>query len=173
MISKFSLEYQYAEDPMGFVMEMKKTDQRVKIPNQNIPLSLKQLDNDNICTLNTTANTIQFSKTGYYKVSIIANAYVPFQAQAFDSTTDFVALGLRLSGTDNIYIGDTQWITNESSQKIIVQGIINVDSTANLYEIANITKRSIFLNAPKTANISTTSTLANPLVSITIEYLGQ
>lgn len=43
MISKFSLEYQYAEDPMGFVMEMKKTDQRVKIPNQNIPLYIPRI----------------------------------------------------------------------------------------------------------------------------------
>ena len=43
MLSKFELEYEYAEDPAGFVMEMKKTDQKVKVPNQNIPLYIPRI----------------------------------------------------------------------------------------------------------------------------------
>ena len=43
MISKFELEYEYSEDPAGFVMEMEKTKQKVKIPNQNIPLYIPRI----------------------------------------------------------------------------------------------------------------------------------
>ena len=85
---------------------------------------------------------------------------------------DFVSVGFRLVGTvDDIFIGDSQWIYDESFLKLVGQGIITVPSIANAYELVNLSKRSIYLNTPELKYINTKSYFSNSTVTIIAEYL--
>lgn len=132
----------------------------------------KELDTAGICDLDPNDNTIQFSKDGYYKITFTINAYVPYFNSEFDPKIDFVSVGFRLVGTvDDIFIGDSQWIYDESSLKLVGQGIITVPSIANAYELVNLSKRSIYLNTPELKYINTKSYFSNSTVTIIAEYL--
>ena len=52
-------------------------------------------------------------------------------------------------------------------------GIISVVDTAVTYELANIGNYPIYLDSPLQANIKAKSYFANPLVVLTIDYLGR
>lgn len=97
------------------------------LDDERIPIEREELDLGNLVELNPTESTIQFNKVGYYKVTITLNAYVPYMNDTFDPQFDFVAYGLRLVETDNIYIGNSSWIYDESSLQIVAQGIIAVE----------------------------------------------
>ena len=135
---------------------------------QRLPITRKELDLDSICDLDANANTFQFSKIGYYKVTFVANAY----ANTDDVDTDIVSVGLRLVGTDNIYIGDSAWSHDIETTKVVAQGIISVDNIVNPYEFVNLSKNSIYLSSPNLTNLNTKSYFATTLLSVTIEYLG-
>ena len=65
--------------------------------NQRLPIKRKEVDNAGIYVLDPNDNTIQFNKTGAFKVHFIVNSYVyvTYTNEAFDSTPDFVSLGFR------------------------------------------------------------------------------
>ncbi len=140
---------------------------------ERLPLTRKEIDTDMICTINTDDNTIKFSKIGYYKISFIVNAYVPYFNTDFDPEVDFVSIGFRAVDTDNIYIGGSQWIYDELSYPIIGQGILTVNDVATPYELVNLTNRRIYLKTPVNNNINSNSHFINMPVSIIIEYLGR
>lgn len=137
-----------------------------------IDFTRKELDPNEYVVLNDD-NTIQFNEPGWYKLTIIANAYVPFKNGGFDPETDFVSIGFRQADTDNIYIGGSQWIYNEKPLPLIAQGIIVVPSTDTKFELVNVSKRGIYLSTPKIENISSKSYFTNMPVSLIVEYLGR
>lgn len=143
------------------------------LENGRIPIERKELDTDSVVELDPVDNTIQFNRIGYYKISIRVNAYVPFDGDEFNPDTDFVSIGFRLVNTDNIYIGESQWITDETSKEVYAEGIITVENIANAYELVNLSKRDIYLNTPKLENINSNSYFVNAPVSIIIKYLGR
>ena len=134
---------------------------------------MEELDTNNICELDTNENIIQFNKDGYYKITFIVNAYVPYFDTEFDPNIDFVSIAFRLANTDNVFIGDSQWIYDESSLKIIAQGIITVENIANAYELVNLSKRSIYLSTPDLTNINSNSYFTTAPVTLIAEYLGK
>lgn len=139
-----------------------------------VPLTRAEINMDQICDLNTNDSTLQFSKTGYYKITFIANATVTEESEEFNPLRDLIGLGFKLVGTDNIYVGDSQWIFfDEPSVKLVGQGIISVENIANAYEIVNISNRTIYLSTPDIKSLDTNSYFANTLISVTIEYLGR
>ncbi len=59
------------------------------------PYLEKELDNQNILTLNERENLIYFTRIGAYKVSIVLYGYCKLSGQSFDENKDFISIGLR------------------------------------------------------------------------------
>ncbi len=137
---------------------------------EKLPITRVELDTGNICTLEN--NLIKFNKDGYYKVTFIARSYVK-TTTPFDASKDFVSLGFREADTDNIYIGGSDFIPDSTSKTIYAQGLLSVADTSKLYELVNLSKRSIYLKTPDLENINSNSYFVNSPVSIIIEYLGK
>ncbi len=141
---------------------------------EKLPIDTEALDISDIITLDTNDNTVQFNLAGYYKVTFTVSAYVPYSANAtFNPDTDFVSLGFKLTGTDNVYIGTSQWVTDETAIQLVGQGIIAVVSNSEAYELVNLSKQSIYLLSPDQKNTISNSLYSNSLITIVIEYLGR
>lgn len=141
--------------------------------NSAIPISRKEIDITNLITLDSAENAIKFNAIGYYKITIIASAYVKKAGAVFDEKTDFSAIALRQKGTDNIYIGASVWTPDEISKQILAEGILSVDNTDNTYEVVNIGKQTLYLNTPDLKYINSNSYFTNSLLTINIEFLGK
>lgn len=141
---------------------------------ERLPIDREELDISNLITLDTNDETIQFNIEGYYKITFTVSAYVLHSTNStFDPNTDFVSLGFKKVGTDNIYIGNSGYVTDEVAVQFVGQGIIAVNNTNDLYELVNLSKQNIYLKTPDLPNISSTSYFTNPLLTIVIEYLGR
>ena len=148
--------------------------QGVVVPeNTRVPLDRKELDISNLVTLDSNEETIKFNAIGYYKITINVYGYIKLTNSQFNPATDFISIGLRQIGTDNIYIGASKWCYNEEVDQLTAQGILSVNNTSNLYEVVNVSKTSICLDSPDLQNINTISYFVNPFVNIVIEYLGR
>ncbi len=141
--------------------------------NSRIPLSRIEIDTNKIVSLNTNENTIQFNIPGFYKITFIVNAYVKDIGSVFDPTKDFVTVGFRKIGTDNTYIGGSVFLNTSIATPIIAEGIITVVSANETYELVNLSKENIYLNAPSIDDVSSTSYFTNSLTTIIIENLGR
>lgn len=141
-------------------------------PNTRLPINLKEMDTNNIATLNNNDNTISFNKAGFYKITLIVNAYTKSNSQ-FSPDNDFVSVGFREINTDNTYIGGSIMIPFQTPFQLTAQGIITVVSTNLNYELANLSKNSIYLSSPQLPNINSTSYFSNSLITIITEYLGR
>lgn len=145
----------------------------IAIPeNEALPIDREEANTTGLITLDSQEDTIQFNVTGLYKITFTVSAYVIPNNQGFNPETDFVSIGFRKKDSDSIFIGASQYNTNEISSQIIGQGILSVANTTDLYELANLSKQNIYLRAPKIDFINTTSHFANSVVTIVIEYLG-
>ncbi len=139
-----------------------------------LPIDREELDISDIITLDTADDTLQFNLPGYYKITFTVSAYVLHTTNStFDPNTDFVSLGFKLVGTDNVYIGTSQWVTDETAIELVGQGIIAVVDIAETYELVNLAKENIYLSSPDQKNTISNSLFCNPLVTIVIEYLGR
>lgn len=141
--------------------------------NGRLPINREELDTSNLITLNETEKLIKFNTPGYYKISFVVSAYPEVDHVDFDPTTDIVSIGFKEENTDNIYVGIGEWVFNGEAIQLTASGIISVPDINKNYELANLSKKTIYLNSPSIKNISSTSYFANPLVTIVIEYLGR
>ncbi len=137
---------------------------------EKIPIEKKELDPSNLVSINN--NSIKFNEIGYYKITCITYA-IPKLNDTPNPDTDFVSIGLKLNNTDNIYIGSSHWIYDDSSSQIIAQGIISVENIENEYSLVNLGKNSIFINTPSLSNISSISYFSNSCLTIVVEYIGR
>ena len=136
---------------------------------EDIPISRKEIDNKNIVTLNN--NKIKFNKAGHYKISFKVNAYVK-KDNVFDPSKDFVAIGFKPNDSDNIYVGASNFISDEMPKEISGDGIVAVVDPSILYSLVNLGKKSIYLKTPDLNNINSDSYFVNSPVSILFEYIG-
>ena len=143
------------------------------LSNNKIPLTKKEIDITNIVTLDPTDNTIQFNVPGYYQINFTAFAYASDNGRDFDQTKDFVSIGLRTAGTDDIYVGASKWTNSTIATEITGQGIISVPYISTPFELVNLSPSTIHLTSPDMNYIKSSSYFTNPLVTITIEYLGR
>lgn len=141
--------------------------------NDRLPIDREEVNASNLITLDTANETIRFNDIGFYKVTFTVSAYVLLKNSTFDPNTDFVSIGFRKVGTDNIYIGSSQFVTDEVAIELVGQGILSIDDTTALYELVNLSEQNIYLQTPNINNISTHSYFATPLLTIVIEYLGK
>lgn len=145
----------------------------IPVPSDNrLPIDRVELDITNLITLDTDEETIQFNEMGYYKISFTVSAYPKVNSIDFDPTRDIVSVGIREIDTDNVYIGIGEWVFNGEAVELTGQGIISVQDTTALYELANLGNETIYLNTPDIRNLATFSYFSNPLLTIVIEYLG-
>ena len=122
--------------------------------------------------MDTNEETIQFNVEGYYKITFTVSAYAQSDTE-FDPTKDFVALGFRLVGTNNIYIGASEWTYYDEATQIVGQGIIAVENIANAYELVNVGPQTIYLNTPNLNDIGSGTYFVNSLITVVVEYLGR
>lgn len=151
------------------------TDEGLRVESKaRLPLTRVELDPNQYVTLNTDDNTFNFNVAGWYRVAMTVSAYTNYaDDQAFNQDTDFVAVGLCEVGTDNIYVGSSQWIYDEFPIPMFAQGIISVPVPNKTYEIINATNREIYLSTPKLEHTASKSYFLTLPVSIVIEYLGR
>ena len=140
---------------------------------ERLPIDREELDISDIITLDTNEEVIQFNVAGYYKITFIVSAYATPNGEEFDPEKDFVSIGFRQVGTDNIFIGASQWSYYDEAKQIVGEGLIAVESIANAYELVNLGKTNIYLNTPNLKDILTGSYFTNPIVTILIEYKGR
>lgn len=141
-------------------------------PNNRIPFDRKEIDRTNLVNLNDD-NTINFKTIGYYKISFIVSAYTRATDVIFNPHRDFVALGFRKINSDDVYIGASEWIYDETATQIMAHGILSVENTNNSYELVNLGNYDIYLNTPDLNDINSNSYFSNSLVTLIIEYLGK
>lgn len=161
--SAYLVTYNYSENEDGIEV----------LPNNKLPIERKEIDATNLVDLNTNDNTIKFNAIGYYKISFIVSAYTQATDIEFNPHRDFVSLGFKMINTDNIYIGASEWIYDETATQIMAHGIISVENPNNIYALYNVGNYTIFLNTPDLNDINSNSYFTNSLITIIIEYLGK
>lgn len=148
--------------------------QGISIPaSARIPIEHSELDVTNLVTVNANEKTIKFNIAGYYRIEIIASAHSLKTDTTFDPNKDFVSIGFKQTGTDNIYIGGSLWTNDNVAKQIKMIGVIAVTNPNDEYELVNIGNQTIYLNSPDIKNISSKSYFTNSLLTINIEYLGK
>lgn len=138
--------------------------------NSRLPIDRKELDTDNIVTLNTNEKTMKFNKVGTYKITFTVSAKVKTNTN-FDSKEDFATIALRQLNTDNIYVGSSKWIYDEEFNQITGSGILSINNINNTYELVNLSPKTIYLNTPDLKYIKSNSYFTNILVNLIIEYI--
>ncbi len=139
---------------------------------RRLPLERKEFDNTNICVLDADENTIQFNKTGSYKVEFVVNAYTPYSGSIFNPGTDFISVGFRRVGTEIVFAGQSSFNYDQQPIQLSAHGVIIVNSIAEPFELVNLSSQSIFLKCPKQENTATISHFVCPSVTVVITYLG-
>lgn len=119
--------------------------------------------------VNTSEDLNKEKTFGDYKLSSIS---LKTDTQ-FNPATDFVSIGFRTVGTDNIYVGASEWSYEEKAKQLYMHGMLSIPDTSELYELVNIGSQTIYLDTPDLKNIKSKSYFTNSLVTIIIEYLGK
>ncbi len=101
----------------------------------------------------------------------MVSAYKQTSGQ-FDSKTDIVSVGFRQVGTDLIYIGDSKFSTNNIPVSLNGDGVLSINNLSNQYELANISKETMYLKTPFIVDLDTNSYFSNQTVRLVIQYLG-
>lgn len=142
--------------------------------NTSLPINRKELDISGLITLDSINKTIKFNIEGYYKVTFTVSAYIQNASNSnFNKETDFVSLGFKKVNTDDVYIGTSQWVSDDIAIELVGQGIIAVNNINDLYELINLSKSQIYLDSPDRKNTISNSYFASPYITIVIEYLGR
>ena len=153
----------YNNDPQNFPVDGKEITS-----GERLPLMRLELDQGNVVTVDTTENTIKFTKTGVYKITFSINAYVKKSVDAFDAKTDFVSVAFREVASEKILAAVTSWNTEEVATNMYGQGLFVVDNIENTYELVNTQQKSIFLNGADLTKTISQSYFSVPMVSIVI-----
>ena len=150
------------------------TDEGIEVKENNrLPLEQKGVDSDNICVLDTTSNTLKFKHTGTYKIDFTVSCYVkPKDENTFSIEDDFMSVGFRKKDDKIVFAGASAWSLNKVPSTLVGTGLFVVTDENNEFELFNFTKQSIYLNSPNIMKINSESYFTNPLVKITIEYMG-
>lgn len=143
------------------------------LENSRLQLQQKGVDSDNICTLDTDNNTLKFALTGTYKIDFTVSLYVKQKdTNTFSLSDDFASVGFRKVDDNVVFSGASAWCKDSMPTTLTSNGLFIVTNTDEEFELYNFTKQSIFLISPNIQNINTESYFVNPLVKITIEYMG-
>ena len=141
--------------------------------NERLPLMELDFNVDGIATLESDVGLIQFNKTGVYQVSFTTSAYVKKDGQDFDPTTDFVAIGFREVGTDNVVAATNSWNMSECAQNVFGQGMFVVGDTSAKYELVNLQKKSVYIYGCQRSQTISSSIKSTPLVSLIVTRIKQ
>ncbi len=139
--------------------------------NMRLPITRKDTDNMGIYSLDSQNYTIQFNQQGSYKITFIVNAYIP-SITTFNPEEDFIAIGLKKVNENIIYAGASNFVYDSNIIQLVGQGILIIGDIAEVVELVNMSKKTIYLDTPKIENTTASSYFINPIVSLVIEYLG-
>lgn len=139
--------------------------------NERLPLSRKEFDFYNFCSINTNDNSITFLKDGTYRVDFVVSAYIERQ-EPFNPSEDFISVGLRRQNEKTIYVGGSTWATANPTVHVIGQGAIVVGSPNEVWELVNLSPKPIKLLTPTLEDTTSESYYANPVVTLIIQFLS-
>lgn len=136
--------------------------------NNRLPLSAKTYDNGNLCSVDSTDNTITFNQEGVYKIDFVVNTY----HSNTNSLATMAAVGFKKLNEPTVYAGGSLWYGQSVSSPIVGQGLFVIGKAGEKMEFLNLSKTNLTLNTPLLDDILSDSYLVNPLITITILYLG-
>lgn len=157
----------YNNDPNTFPVEGEEV-----ASNDRLPLMRLELDSGGLITLDSNENTIKFNKTGVYKIDFSVNAYVKKTGADFDPGTDFVSVAFRESNSDNVLAAANTWTPTECASNMSGHGIFVVADVNTVYELANVQKKSIFINGCNIMQTVSHSYFSVPMISMTFIKLA-
>lgn len=128
--------------------------------------ALNRIERDSKC------NPFGCNLVGYYKITFVVSARIePENPFSFES--DFITIGFRQNNTDNVYIGTSKWLYENQYINLLAQRILAVDNPTNIYELVNLSPKTIYLNTPDIKHIKSKSYFNNAVVNIVIAYLDR
>ncbi len=141
---------------------------------ERLPLKrLQTSSNTNIVTLDRDENTIQFNETGTYRVIFTFNGYIDLNGSQFDMNTDYLSVGLRPVGTDEVYIGANDWSFNAVPHNVTGIGLLQVRDINTKYELVNLhANKSLYLLGGDKRSTLTVSYFTAPMVTMLITKLN-
>ncbi len=163
---KTSLVLGYNNDPQGFPVEGMQIATGGRIPFVRL-----ETNYGNIAKLNQD-NSIQFNETGVYSVNFVTNAYIKPAGAQFDPATDFVVVGFREENSEKVFAAANCWAT-EHAECISGQGVFVVEDISKKYELVNLQKRDIYVNAVDITKTITNSYFASVLATLVFQKLSE
>lgn len=138
-----------------------------------LPIGVKTYDNSNLCSINSSTNTIKFNIEGVYRVDFVVNTAPKLPTTNFNKATDFVSVGLKKVNDTTVYAGGSLWYMYEPSLSIIGQGMFVISNTdTDELELVNMAKSTLYLDTPLLGTTLSDSYHVNPVITMIIQYLG-
>ncbi len=133
-------------------------------PLDNLPLELEAYNTNDIY-LSSQNDTITFLKSGTYFISFLVSARLKDNL-----TSNIMAIGLKKLTDTTIYISSSIVGNTNNASLLIGYGIINASQT-DWFALQNIGSSSLIIEGVNNLNSLSSSTYANPIVSVYIQKL--
>ncbi len=125
-----------------------------------------------LVTLYPNDDTITFNEIGAYEIIFNFNGHIVTTDYPFDPNTDFVSVGFRAEGADEVYIGTNDWSFNDAPHNVMGLGILQVVNTQTHYELVNLHKNSMKIYGGNKNKTLTNSYFTTPLVTMIVRKLN-
>ncbi len=135
-----------------------------------LPLMRVETNYGNIVSINQ--NGITFNETGVYQITFVTSGRVQMTHSNFDSGTDFVAIGFRVTGSTQILAAANSWSIEQAPKTLYGQGVFVVDDTSKVYELVNLQKKPVYIYGCDITQSITDSYFASTLLTIIITKLS-
>lgn len=151
----------------------KVTEKGLEIPSGGrLPIQrIQTTSNTNIVQLNDD-NTIQFNETGTYEILFNLNGFLKTTTYPFDPERDFLAVGFRPADSNEVYVATNDWSFSEVPHNVMGIGLIQVNSLATAYELANLQKNPMILTGGNKDYTITNSYFTTPMLTMIIRKLN-
>ncbi len=135
-----------------------------------LPLMRVETNYGNLVSINN--NAITFRETGVYSITFTTSGRVQMTHSAFDSGTDFVAIGFRVTNSKQILAAANSWSIEQAPKTLFGQGVFVVADVNQTYEIVNLAKKPIYIYGCDITQTITDSYFASTLLTVIITKLS-
>lgn len=146
-------------------------DGKVVEPGYAVPLDKKIIDTDDAIFLSSGNNSITFLKGGLYSIFFIVQART-LSNQDNQKNPNIISVGFKKLNDPTIYAGCSVLANSTDSSLLVGYGTINA-VYRDWFELSNTGTASFIVQGPNLENLNEESALANPIVSIIIQKIGE
>ncbi len=138
-------------------------------PTYEIPIKTKTIDTNKLFYLSDINDTITFYESGVYKITFSLLARL---SDSFPGSSDnIISVSIKKVGEDIILSGCSLWANRTIPTLISGSCVVNLNNAAEWIEIVNTGKSPLVIESPSLSDISSSSALSTPVVTVTIEKL--